>query len=1011
MSIPKHQIEILKDTTTVTGANLEGVVSGGNADSLHTHSIAGGFHTVTTGVLDTDVTNIGATETTLFINQATTMGSASVTVPSNIRLRFEGTGQITIDTAETLIILGDLEAGPTHIFDAVHATTSVVKFGDTDSGLGYRELRPEWWGAIGDKTADDTIPLQQMFNVPSKYLTQLTKIVFPPGKDYKITSTLRIGPSPASPGSLNTSTIIEGNRSNIWASPVDIGAAPAVELGYVEDYLLGSEKDAQILYTTWRELNIRAIGQGFGWPGSIGIQFNHCQFSSFYDSEWQGFETILSIHPDQIGGNQNSFTNMFLAGATTAISIGAGVSSSNWSFIGGKIQQCSKGVVADGTVGLILMNIDISLVTEESIFLTAVGNALLNNVYTESHGYAENNLAAVIKLDTCGGLTISNSFINGSGGIGNFDAAYGVFMENCEACTISNSTWTRHYIADVYLNEGCKNVIIDSSNRRDQSGFGSLDNRIKVSDQSDGRSVSQIRNVGLTSRHFAPWSGNQKNHMLFPYSFDSNWTLSNVTINGTTTAPDGIGTAQILEFPNTSAAGDTGNISSITYNGFVNLGEPLDDKTVVLQYWFKPESVLNISTNDARQANHIRSKMSRAGDAEINDISTDGVYSLDGYYDGYGEWVFVKHIFKPADVAGNTSSLKSLIFDLNDATNGISLALWGIQIFVFDSEEVTPLAPVWSLYDATPVVQQTDPGELDDQTGELPDLIIEIIPDPTDTPASADILRDDLVANTIPALRANIADLTAQVNMLRSALTTYGFFTTPDPILNMSGLTMYIKPESSVDSVIDMDSVSYLTSIIGPVQDLENTGTNRPTYLDGYINNLPTIYFNKVDEQNVAAIVSQLDDAITSVPSTFTVMAVMQIESAAGAISLSGDCVFSADTRFNLLFDNAGNIRVSVYTGVFEDVDTTYPGLRTPFLVEARLSGGTLGIRVNGGSEVTTGSVADINNPNKFLQIGGRGAGNAFFDGYLSALIVTNEYNPAEITTTRNYLNNKYKLY
>ena len=53
------------------------------------------------------------------------------------------------------------------------------------------------------------------------------------------------------------------------------------------------------------------------------------------------------------------------------------------------------------------------------------------------------------------------------------------------------------------------------------------------------------------------------------------------------------------------------------------------------------------------------------------------------------------------------------------------------------------------------------------------DNTLEAIPDPADTPASVDALRDDIVANTLPALRNDLADLADQVNGLRSALRTY----------------------------------------------------------------------------------------------------------------------------------------------------------------------------------------------------------------------------------------------
>jgi hypothetical protein len=47
---------------------------------------------------------------------------------------------------------------------------------------------------------------------------------------------------------------------------------------------------------------------------------------------------------------------------------------------------------------------------------------------------------------------------------------------------------------------------------------------------------------------------------------------------------------------------------------------------------------------------------------------------------------------------------------------------------------------------------------------------IQALPDPTDTPATADALRDDLVAVHWPAIRNNFADLATKINEIRTVL-------------------------------------------------------------------------------------------------------------------------------------------------------------------------------------------------------------------------------------------------
>lgn len=55
---------------------------------------------------------------------------------------------------------------------------------------------------------------------------------------------------------------------------------------------------------------------------------------------------------------------------------------------------------------------------------------------------------------------------------------------------------------------------------------------------------------------------------------------------------------------------------------------------------------------------------------------------------------------------------------------------------------------------------------LTDNTAGTANTTLQACPDPADTPASADALRDDIVANLMPALRNNFADLAASDNAL-----------------------------------------------------------------------------------------------------------------------------------------------------------------------------------------------------------------------------------------------------
>lgn len=67
-----------------------------------------------------------------------------------------------------------------------------------------------------------------------------------------------------------------------------------------------------------------------------------------------------------------------------------------------------------------------------------------------------------------------------------------------------------------------------------------------------------------------------------------------------------------------------------------------------------------------------------------------------------------------------------------------------------------------------------DIGALTDNTGGTANTTLQALTDPADTPADADALRDDLVANMIPEIRNNFADLAAQMNAFRTSLRNAG---------------------------------------------------------------------------------------------------------------------------------------------------------------------------------------------------------------------------------------------
>ena len=745
MVIDRKQIEILQDTI-ITGPELELMSNGSNADGYHTHSaIISTKHTYTTGNLTTDIAAIGATPTTLYIDIITDLGG-SATVPNTMTLKFVDAGQITIDAAETLTIYGTIDAGFWHIFDAVDEFTSLVHIGAVNAGGGPTEIHPEWWGALGDNSTDDTIPIQKMLRVPSEYGSQLMKLVFGVGKIYRVSDTLQIGPDPLSPGVRNTSCIIEGNSSTLLFNSAVLGANVAVKCGNIIDKLLGTEKNAQVYYMTWSNLNISSTS-GFGEPGSTGVEIGSCQFSIFTDSIWGGFDTVVATRPDQYGGNANRFSDINIGGWTSyGWLIGNTFQANNWTIEGGRTQQGEGPAMRiEGCTEIIVRNIDFSVVRANIIEIEDASHIVLDTIYSENFQiYWEaypliNDVKLIYITGASNVITINNCRINGVGlaDVTRSDAAYGIYMDGyVNNVTISGNIFTQHYIADIYVGENTDKIFIKADNNF-ASPIGNSINMPQISDMS-GRAHNEHRFAELYSNAHAPWPGNQKNLIASPSDFTNSnvWTLNSVTINETTLAPDGVSLAQVVKFPNTTFAGDTGNPSSFTAKNIAfSLGETLNNKTIILQYWIKALNVLETALDGNINAFATNLRVS----ATPTDNSGGGIemaFTLDGYYINDSGWILMKHRYKPTGHVDNWPYMANILFSAYSGGDGISVGLYGVQIYVESDEHVSPISPAWGVFDKVIESPETIP-KLINYTGEVADFIMETIPDPSLTDPGA----------------------------------------------------------------------------------------------------------------------------------------------------------------------------------------------------------------------------------------------------------------------------------
>ena len=105
------------------------------------------------GDLGTAITAIGSAKTVLSIPAGNWPIAANLTVPANLTLKLAHGAVLTIATGKTLTINGPLEAGLYQIFSCTG--TGKVMFGPGS----IKAVLPQWCGATGDGTTDDTAAL------------------------------------------------------------------------------------------------------------------------------------------------------------------------------------------------------------------------------------------------------------------------------------------------------------------------------------------------------------------------------------------------------------------------------------------------------------------------------------------------------------------------------------------------------------------------------------------------------------------------------------------------------------------------------------------------------------------------------------------------------------------------------------------------------------------------------------------------------------------------------------
>lgn len=256
------------------------------------------------------IERIGSSERTLLVSDTQTI-SASLTVPSNVVLKFIDGGVLSIDSEVTLTINGPVDAPLRQIF----SRTGKVVFGRNSP----EKIYPQWWGAKGDGKTDDTSAIQKAIDSIPGGDGGGGLVFFPPGI-YNVSSPIKLKQGLSLVGVHRVSKIVS-STSSILRSP---DQEKFLSIGKIEDLrFTGPGKGTRKIgidltnvgYSVIRDVLIEYFGRGILMAGFSG-------YNKFYN---------LSVNWCKIGieANDSTICNRIYNGVVSGNTIGILINSAN----------------------------------------------------------------------------------------------------------------------------------------------------------------------------------------------------------------------------------------------------------------------------------------------------------------------------------------------------------------------------------------------------------------------------------------------------------------------------------------------------------------------------------------------------------------------------------------------------------------------------------------------------------------------------------------------------------
>jgi len=295
----------------------------------------------------------------LFVPKGTYKLTDNVTVDSTVTIKFSNAAKISIATAKTFTINGKLEAGLSQIFSG--AGTVVIAKG------GVEKIVPQWWGAVGDGTADDTVAIQSALTCAGLK----TKHVYLPPGIYKTTAPLV----------LNYGSVLEGaGKSDITTIKVT-GGGNGIEVNRVADTAIyeGAKLSDFRIYSTTTPV----AGVGILITADRSVDVRDVWIGSWYPAtSAYGYGFVKGIQVSTQPSYHNCFSRLYIFRCTYGIMIDGGCNENR--VLDSEIWYCGYGVYTGNTQTVRIINNSIEQFTTAGVYTNATEPIITNNRFESS---------------------------------------------------------------------------------------------------------------------------------------------------------------------------------------------------------------------------------------------------------------------------------------------------------------------------------------------------------------------------------------------------------------------------------------------------------------------------------------------------------------------------------------------------------------------------------------------------------------------------------------------------